>query len=77
VKKNKDKIGFRYAPWDDFKHIEEPQIPIDEPPCKYCIHFKPVVMHQETLNIGVRLCHTNEMYRDFSCYRTKDKELSK
>lgn len=62
----------RWQPWDDFKPEEE-LLPILEPPCKDCVFWKP--QRQYMMNgmyDGVRLCHSVDMQKDFSCYKERD-----
>lgn len=64
-----------FNPWDI--KTELPELDISEPPCKNCINWHP----QQTFNscvgkgfipCGIRLCHAEKMYRDFSCYKEKE-----
>jgi hypothetical protein len=57
-----------------------PTLPIEGPPCAGCRHWKPQqkVMHTARgfMFDGTRLCHSNEMYSDFSCFDAKNPEQS-
>lgn len=49
---------------------------VKEPPCKVCVHFKPeleLAHHKsdKVLFMGVRICHADEMFQDFSCFKAK------
>lgn len=40
-----------------------------EPPCLRCVHWGPVALTNTRGSFeGVRLCHAEEWFRDFSCY---------
>ena len=66
----------RWKPWLDFK--DDPQgelLPIYGPPCSACKFWRPVVRRIEThlgsQFDGVRMCHSEEQERDFSCFKPK------
>lgn len=62
---------FKWSPWDDF-YQELEELPIKEPPCKYCKHFKPRRSYDDEGNyIGVVICHGESMELDFSCFVSK------
>ncbi len=44
-------------------------IDVSEPPCKQCKHWNPRYLVRDDGTIaGVRFCHAEEMFDDFSCY---------
>ena len=64
-----------WYPWVDL-NVKAPEatnnnLPILEPPCKHCEHFKPQIVFANTekgmVAHGVQICHANEMHQDFSC----------
>lgn len=73
----------KFEPWKTFKKEYEPEsIDVKKPPCPHCKHWKPVRKYQQMYaNIvkfdGVQLCHTEDMFKDFSCYRDKEEEILK
>ena len=65
----------KYQPRIDFNN--PPETLDIKVPCESCAHWNPQrdFYHTGTgykFN-GVRLCHTNEMTNDFSCYKEKTK----
>jgi len=65
----------KFEPWDEFAKEFVPEIlDIKEPPCKYCLKWKPQRVYSglENKYVGVRLCWVAEMHTDFSCYEEKD-----
>jgi hypothetical protein len=61
--------------WQPYKDYENKQefLPIVEPPCRECEHFRPVRLYNGYGNFsGVRLCHGESMFADFSCYKEKE-----
>lgn len=65
-----------WEPWKIFKDINC-ELPIEGPPCSKCAFWKPLTMYmstsQEIKFDGVRLCHSENMERDFSCFRKRTK----
>jgi len=60
----------RWAPWEDYKNVEEETLPIEEPPCKHCLFWRPTNTYFANGGVsGVRCCRAEEMFSDFSCYR--------
>jgi len=57
--------------WDPSKQFDpEDTLPIHEPPCKKCVHWKPRrPFDSEAKYTGVRCCQAEEMKPDFSCYK--------
>ncbi len=47
------------------------RLDVAEPPCKSCLHFRPVVEMGGDDWTGVRMCHAKEMFSDFSCCEPK------
>ena len=71
-----------FAPWDSEEAkralanaVESLRLDISEPPCRHCEHFKPTVEVSASggkpVYSGVALCHSKEMYHDFSCYEPR------
>lgn len=69
-----------WFPWTECKG-DAPQAtnngnPISEPPCKVCKHWNPQVTFRNgpegQIPDGVRLCHAQDMHRDFSCFKVRD-----
>lgn len=57
--------------WRPMQQFREPQpiLPIKEPPCRTCQHFRPVQLYDHSGSpAGVRVCHGEKMHSDFSCY---------
>lgn len=54
---------------------ELPKIPISQPPCIRCKHWnpQPTFWHtDEGFRLDyMRLCHTDDMHHDFSCFKDK------
>lgn len=52
---------------------EVPRLAIDAPPCPFCKHWRPEpkLDHTETGQrwVGVVLCHAEDMWQDFSCFK--------
>lgn len=73
----------KFKPWETFKKDYEPEpIDVKKPPCPHCKHWKPVRLYNEITrnNLrfdGVQLCHSEDMFKDFSCYRDKIEEKPK
>ena len=74
------KEKFVWEHWKETKNYPPELLPISEPPCKYCIFFKPY--HKTYILIGkgelfsrFEACIAEEMYNDFSCYRSDIEEL--
>lgn len=64
----------KWNPWGLLVDIKPPSLPIEEPPCKYCLNFNPVaVFGPDGTASKVKCCHTKEMYNDFSCYISREK----
>ncbi len=67
---------YNFNPWDDFE--KDPEIlPIEDPPCKYCKHWRPQRIYREdilgSVFDGVRLCWSdNDPEHDFSCFKSKE-----
>lgn len=60
-----------WKPWDAFEADAE-LLPITEPPCKHCISWKPMRVHNERgVFAGVRMCIVEKMHRDFSCFASR------
>ena len=57
-----------WEPWKEYADDAE-ILPIEEPPCKYCIFWHP---HREYNSMGsftgIRCCTSYAMHHDFSCY---------
>lgn len=59
-----------WKPWKEFeKELEV--LPVVGPPCADCIRWKPVRVYDHSLYSGVKLCHAENMWHDFSCFRNK------
>lgn len=63
----------QWKPWDDFKADPE-RLPIEEPPCRSCKHFRPHRTFTQTGRFnGVVICaNIGEQCNDFSCYRPRE-----
>lgn len=53
-------------------------LPVSAPPCPGCAYWHPVNRYVSYGMYfakwdGIRLCHAQEMERDFSCFREKQK----
>jgi hypothetical protein len=63
-----------WKPWIDFDTKEMEVLPIAEPPCVKCRHWRPERKYIDTpdgqIFDGVILCHSI-MHRDFSCYSSR------
>lgn len=64
---------FDWKPWEDYKKTKELELPINEPPCKKCLLWKPQPKFVNT-SAGIQFdglicCHANEQYKDFSCFK--------
>ena len=73
--KNKDLPCRAWEPWKTHE-LEPPDLTgIDEPPCKHCKYWIPQGNFSGSTGgfvwIGVRCCHAEKMFNDFSCYREK------
>lgn len=67
---------FVWEPWVEFDK-DAPVLDIKEPPCPHCKFWKPQpvyiwVQHQGMTFDGVRLCHVEEMWEDFSCFKPNE-----
>lgn len=65
--------GAKFAPWTEFEESSLTRLPIIDSPCKQCIHWAPrrdisVDAKGEEHYEGITLCHTIDMYKDFSCF---------
>jgi len=65
----------KWLPWKDCTYDIEAKNegePINDPPCKHCVHWNPQVQFNSGLQgliyDGVRLCHSDDMEHDFSCF---------
>jgi len=63
----------KWQPWKDY----DIAVNITEPPCKKCKHFMAQISYYPSgLFEGVKLCHAEEMFQDFSCFKEiKGKEM--
>jgi hypothetical protein len=62
-------LMYVWEPWKWFEEVPAGYgiVKLDEPPCKYCIHWRPYRTHD-----GVVCCAAEEMCRDFSCFKSKE-----
>lgn len=73
---NKEPTTFR--PWIEFEADLATlpfELPIAAPPCADCKFWNPRRMFEvsgETKTSGVRLCHSKQMWQDFSCFRDRE-----
>jgi hypothetical protein len=60
----------KWEPWIIFRKDQTDEIlPIAEPPCKHCKHWRPVrVFAQSGRFEGIAACRADDMHFDFSCY---------
>lgn len=73
-------MRYLFSPWDIVpKPVESGPIEVTGPPCVHCRHWRPCANVRESAiheNVrfydGVTLCHSDDQYRDFSCYRPKE-----
>ena len=70
----------KWEPWITFKKTfkktkeEEDILPIYEPPCKNCRHWRPGRFYSSTgMFDGIIACRSADMHYDFSCYEDKDR----
>lgn len=60
--------SIKWEPWVTYR-ANAPILPISEPPCKDCAHWRPIVIFDKYGNFdGVRMCQSDKMLDDFSCY---------
>lgn len=58
-----------WKPWEEYGHLKVERLPIAAPPCPACRFWKPIpVFFPDGTFDGVRLCHVEEQYKDFSCF---------
>lgn len=65
-----------WKPWEEYADANLVDLPIEEPPCKHCKHWKP----QRLLDFsvtgqefgGVRCCWSDRQRHDFSCYKPRE-----
>lgn len=69
-KASEPKPIYIWNPWIIYEKELDP-LPIEEPPCKNCKHFRPMRRYFETKFEGVRLCHANKMHSDFRCFENR------
>ena len=69
----------KFVPWDTIPNKEDPfRIDVDGPPCTECKHWDPQAIYspnEDTHDLefdGIRLCWKRNMFRDFSCYKSKE-----
>jgi hypothetical protein len=58
-----------WEPWEIYKNEKIHTLPIEEPPCKNCLFWKPHVNFNNGFFEGVKCCVAENMYDDFSCYK--------
>lgn len=53
-----------------------PTINVWTPPCSDCLHWNPQVLFRNSpigqVAGGIKLCHADKMFSDFSCYQDKE-----
>ena len=65
--------------WDDVWSNAEKQcaekipdalrLTVPAPPCPDCAHWRPLIKLRDKGEFdGIRLCHAEEMFRDFTCF---------
>ena len=71
----------KWQPWEDYKDLLLPDLPITKPPCEDCLMWSP---QPKYMNLrgglcfdGVICCHSEIMHGDFSCFRDKESILAK
>lgn len=63
-----------WQPWLECT-APEPLLPIPEPPCKYCQHWRPARKFRNNgVYAGVSLCRSDEMQPDFSCFQNRQEK---
>lgn len=61
----------KWQPWIDYDIAAN----ITEPPCKDCKYFKPqITYYPNGIFDGVKFCHSDEMFPDFSCFRERERD---
>lgn len=63
--KPKPETPFVWEPWEVEPSLEK----VTEPPCRHCSRFQPERREQ---GLGVTICHANEQFADFSCFRSRN-----
>lgn len=60
-----------WEPWYKYQiNFTQDRLQIDEPPCKSCANWAPHRQYDKYGKYtGVRLCCSETMHWDFSCYR--------
>lgn len=65
----------KWEPWNKLTG-EVPILDIEGPPCSNCKHWKPQPKIDATptgfVYVGVKLCHVEKMYADFSCFELRN-----
>ena len=62
----------KFEPWVTYRNHSPVHIPVEGPPCIHCKFWEPIVMFTGRQTSGVRLCHSENQWRDFSCYKEKE-----
>lgn len=61
---------FEWEPWD---WPQEKVNKIEQPPCKYCLHWNPIIIRHDCPGLdSVVLCHAKDIFSDFSCFEMFD-----
>ena len=62
----------KFEPWNTHNK-PAPVLDVPRPPCEDCEQWHPhQVFGKRGEHAGVRLCISDEMYNDFSCFRAKE-----
>lgn len=72
----------KWDPWSLYKNVDGDDLPIVAPPSPGCVFWRPVVLTKyvyvkslsggvQAVSDGIRCCHADEMFHDFSCFTEK------
>ena len=65
-----------WKPWEEYADANLVDLPIEEPPCKHCKHWKPQSLLDFSVTGqefgGVRCCWLDRQRHDFSCYKPRE-----
>jgi hypothetical protein len=70
-------VSQKWQPWLDHEPSDKRQVfaaelEISAPPCPDCWFWAPRRIYSHGKYDGVVLCHADERYGDFSCYKPRD-----
>jgi len=71
--------AFEWKPWDEYSEEQARaalSILVEWPPCQHCKFWRPQIDVDKVAGAqrynGVILCHAETMYRDFSCFDSRN-----